>query len=150
MSGSLLKKEYYDDMKPSSVLLVTLLSGVIAGTFFIPRAEAQITLRPNQVRLNETDWQLVNYGSKAFRYDSRTGKTEHFVSENKNQQTIYYWEPVDEVGSAPPATSAGQYGVVLTGTPDNAYPMLRMDRKSGKTWRMDHMNGWRWHEATAK
>jgi hypothetical protein len=137
-------------MKPSRFLLVTSISGLLVGTFFIQQANAQITLRPNQVRLSESDWQLVNYGSKAFRYDSRTGKTEHFVSEAKNQETVYYWEAVGEVGSAPPATSAGQYGVVLTGTPDNAYPMIRMDRKSGKTWRMEHMNGWRWHEATAK
>jgi predicted neuraminidase len=137
-------------MKHSSVLLVTLLSGAIVGTLFIPKAEAQITLRPNQVRLTESDWQLINYGTKAFRCDSRTGKTEHFVSEYKNQQTSYYWEAVDEVGSSPPATSVGQYGMVMTGTPDNAYPLLRMDRKSGRTWRMEHMNGWRWHEACAK
>lgn len=137
-------------MKPSNVLLITLLSGAIVGTLFIPKAEAQVTLRPIQSRLIEADWQLINYGTKAFRCDSRTGKTEHFVSENKNQQTSYFWEAVGEVGSGPPATSSGQYGIVLTGTADNAYPMLRMDRKSGRTWRMEHMNGWRWHEATAK
>jgi hypothetical protein len=137
-------------MKPSSVLLITLLSGAIVGTLFIQKAEAQITLRPTQVRLTESNWQLINYKSKAFRFDSRTGKTEHFVSEAKNQDTIYYWEAVSEVGTVPPAMSSGQYGVVETGAPDNTFPLIRVDLKSGKTWRMEHMNGWRWHEATAK
>jgi hypothetical protein len=134
----------------SNVLLITLLSGGIVGTLFIPRAEAQITLRPPQVRLTESAWQLINYNTKAFRYDTRTGKTEHFVSAAKNQDTVYFWEAVDEVGSAPPAVAVGQYSVVETGAPDNMYPLIRVDLKSGKTWRMEHMNGWRWHEATAK
>ena len=137
-------------MKPSNVLLITLLSGAIVGTLFIPKAEAQVTLRPIQSRLIEADWQLINYKFDAFRCDSRTGKTEKFVSEYKNQQTTYSWEAVSEVGTAPPPTSVGQYAVVLTGSPDNSFPILRVDRKSGKTWRMEHMNGWRWHEATAR
>lgn len=110
-------------------------------------AGAQTLPRPNVpnavVPASSADYVLLRTATNIYRYDTRTGRSELFAM-NGSSAT---WAPMLDIAATPPPGEVGRYEI-LEGH-SGAALMVRIDRKTGRTWRLGATSmGSAWVEAT--
>lgn len=132
-------------MRNRSLISIALVFSVAAlATVGVRLATAQELRTGNQIRtISSFDYRLVHTKEHVYRYDTRTGATWLLVLTSAENSIKYEWMPVIDK-TTPTAGDVDRYDV-CEGT-NNTGILVRIDRKTNRTWTMVSTDVKNWQE----
>lgn len=132
-------------MKPRHKV-IAISSVLVCAALGAGLASAQVPPRPNFIPAaaptTTADFKLLNTDKGVYRYDTKSGRTE-LLSLNP---TGGAWVGMLDVAAPPVAGDAGRYEIVEG--PTEAGRLIRLDKKTGRTWKLVVTGAANWQEAT--